>query len=101
MICVCFFFMSVYSITCRNNASIINFRFGFRWKSEYPWCIIEVKNKNFPRVFKKSIFLYGLNSKTNHCKYLKFIPNAYNSVIYTQLNFKIISQNIMTFLSYL
>ncbi|KAF0734115.1 Gustatory receptor, partial [Aphis craccivora] len=25
----------------------------------------------------KSIFLYGCNSKTNHCKYLKFSPNIY------------------------
>ncbi|KAE9533272.1 hypothetical protein AGLY_009313 [Aphis glycines] len=40
-------------ITSRNNASISNFVGGFRWKSEYPWCIIEVKNKHFPTVFKK------------------------------------------------
>ncbi|KAE9542887.1 hypothetical protein AGLY_002798 [Aphis glycines] len=32
------------SITCRNNASISNFRGGFRWKSEYSWCIIQVKS---------------------------------------------------------
>ncbi|KAF0760048.1 Uncharacterized protein FWK35_00019788 [Aphis craccivora] len=31
MMCV-FFFVSVYSITCRNNASISNFRGGFRWQ---------------------------------------------------------------------
>ncbi|KAE9538477.1 hypothetical protein AGLY_005576 [Aphis glycines] len=31
-----------------------------------------------------SIFLYGCNSKTNHCKYLKFSPNVYVSVIYIQ-----------------
>ncbi|KAF0712501.1 Uncharacterized protein FWK35_00032462 [Aphis craccivora] len=37
--CVFFFFFSVCSITCRNNASISNFRRGFRWQSEYPWCI--------------------------------------------------------------
>ncbi|KAF0694020.1 Uncharacterized protein FWK35_00027037, partial [Aphis craccivora] len=30
----------------------------------------------------KSIFFYGCNSKTNHCKYLKFSPNVYVSVIY-------------------
>ncbi|KAE9532167.1 hypothetical protein AGLY_010369 [Aphis glycines] len=29
-------------ITSRNNASISNFGGGFRWKSEYPWCIIEL-----------------------------------------------------------
>ncbi|KAE9534333.1 hypothetical protein AGLY_008423 [Aphis glycines] len=28
-------------ITIQNNASISNFGGGFRWKSEYPWCIIE------------------------------------------------------------
>ncbi|KAF0763214.1 Uncharacterized protein FWK35_00008694 [Aphis craccivora] len=35
---MCFF--SVYRITNRNNAPISNFGGGFRWKSEYPWCII-------------------------------------------------------------
>ncbi|KAF0764193.1 Uncharacterized protein FWK35_00007123 [Aphis craccivora] len=40
-------------ITSRNNAPISNFGCGFRWKSEYPWCIIEVKSKHFPTVFKK------------------------------------------------
>ncbi|KAE9522195.1 hypothetical protein AGLY_017455, partial [Aphis glycines] len=49
-VCVC---VSVYSITNRNNASISNFGGGFRWKSEYLWCIIEVKSKHFPTVFKK------------------------------------------------
>ncbi|KAF0764366.1 Uncharacterized protein FWK35_00010331, partial [Aphis craccivora] len=33
-------------------------------------------------------FLYGCNSKTNHCKYLKFSSNVYVSVIYIQLNFQ-------------
>ncbi|KAF0765175.1 Uncharacterized protein FWK35_00013558, partial [Aphis craccivora] len=41
----------------------------------------------------KSIFLYGFNSKTNHCKFLKFSPNIYVSVICIQLNF----QKILTF----
>ncbi|KAF0767482.1 Uncharacterized protein FWK35_00013257 [Aphis craccivora] len=30
-----------------------SFGFFFRWKSEYPWCIIKVKSKHFPTVFKK------------------------------------------------
>ncbi|KAE9536780.1 hypothetical protein AGLY_006842 [Aphis glycines] len=104
-------------ITSRNNASISNFGGGFQWKSEYPWCIIEVKSKHFPTVIKKieknkkkndgkteiftqnqfsteSIFLYSCNSKTNHCKYLKFSPNVFVSIIYIQLNF----QNFLTFL---
>ncbi|KAF0750676.1 Uncharacterized protein FWK35_00037503 [Aphis craccivora] len=51
MMCVFFFvfvfFVSVYSITSRNNAPISNYGSGFRCKSEYSWCIIEVKNKYF------------------------------------------------------
>ncbi|KAF0704206.1 Uncharacterized protein FWK35_00029222 [Aphis craccivora] len=38
------FTMIVYSITSRNNAPISNYGGGFRCKSEYPWCIIEVKS---------------------------------------------------------
>ncbi|KAF0762731.1 Uncharacterized protein FWK35_00031314 [Aphis craccivora] len=47
------FFVSVYSITSRNNAPISNYGGGFRCKREYPWCIIQVKSKHFPTVFKK------------------------------------------------
>ncbi|KAF0719145.1 hypothetical protein FWK35_00023885 [Aphis craccivora] len=32
----------------------------------------------------KSIFLYGCNSKINHCIYMKFSQNVYVSVIYIQ-----------------
>ncbi|KAF0747979.1 Uncharacterized protein FWK35_00026000 [Aphis craccivora] len=46
MMCMCFFFVSVYSITSRNNAPISNFEGGFRCKSEYPWCIIEFSKKS-------------------------------------------------------
>ncbi|KAF0761760.1 Uncharacterized protein FWK35_00011636 [Aphis craccivora] len=54
MMCVFVFFcVSVYSITSRNNAPISNFGGGFRWKSEYLWCIIKIKSKHFPTVFKK------------------------------------------------
>ncbi|KAF0744223.1 Uncharacterized protein FWK35_00038720 [Aphis craccivora] len=52
MMCV-FFFMSVYSITSRNNDLISNFGGDFRYKSEYTCCIIEVKSKHFPTVIKK------------------------------------------------
>ncbi|KAF0762918.1 Uncharacterized protein FWK35_00016591 [Aphis craccivora] len=31
-------------ITSQNNAPISNYGGGFRCKSEYPWCIIEVKS---------------------------------------------------------
>ncbi|KAF0762284.1 Uncharacterized protein FWK35_00017484, partial [Aphis craccivora] len=37
----------------QNNDSVSNFGSGFRWKSEYPWCIIQVKSKHFSTVFKK------------------------------------------------
>ncbi|KAF0754014.1 Uncharacterized protein FWK35_00018491, partial [Aphis craccivora] len=75
------FFLCIQYTTSRNNASISNFGGGFRWQ--------KVKSKNFP-IFKKkiddgkkgiftqnqfstkSIFLYGCNSKTNHCKCLNF-----------------------------
>ncbi|KAF0769470.1 hypothetical protein FWK35_00007701 [Aphis craccivora] len=45
----------------------------------------------------KSIFFYGCNSKTNHCKYLKFLTNFNVSVIYIWLYF----QKILTFFEYL
>ncbi|KAF0759479.1 Uncharacterized protein FWK35_00013310 [Aphis craccivora] len=92
MLCVCFlmcvFFVSVYSIISRNNAPILNYRGGFRWKNEYSWCIIEAKSKHFPTVFKKIDFLYICNSKTNHCKYLNYSPNVYVTVICILLNFQ-------------
>ncbi|KAF0762451.1 Uncharacterized protein FWK35_00008292 [Aphis craccivora] len=40
-------------ITNRNSVSISNFGGDFRWQSEYPWCIIEVKRKHFPTVLKQ------------------------------------------------
>ncbi|KAF0683292.1 Uncharacterized protein FWK35_00034865 [Aphis craccivora] len=36
--------MSVNRITSQNHAPISNFGGGFRCKSEYPWCIIEVNS---------------------------------------------------------
>ncbi|KAF0764493.1 disrupted in renal carcinoma protein 2-like, partial [Aphis craccivora] len=50
MMCVFFFFfvfVSVYSITSQNNAPISNYGGGFRCKSEYPWCIIEITKAPF------------------------------------------------------
>ncbi|KAF0773286.1 Uncharacterized protein FWK35_00016661 [Aphis craccivora] len=47
MMCIFFFFFclcTLYSITSRNNSPISNFGSGFRCKSEYPWCIIQVKS---------------------------------------------------------
>ncbi|KAF0749982.1 Uncharacterized protein FWK35_00019167 [Aphis craccivora] len=44
---MCFFFclfLCLYSITSRNNAPNSNYGGGFRCKSEYSWCIIQVKS---------------------------------------------------------
>ncbi|KAF0759860.1 Uncharacterized protein FWK35_00008837, partial [Aphis craccivora] len=77
------------TITSRNNAPISNYGGGFRCK------ILEVtfsnsfqknrekqkKNDGKTGIFTqntfstKSNFFYGCNSKTNHCKYMKFSPN--------------------------
>ncbi|KAF0764499.1 Uncharacterized protein FWK35_00008969 [Aphis craccivora] len=39
--------------TSRNNIPISKFGGDFRCKSEYPCCIIKVKSKHFPTVFKQ------------------------------------------------
>ncbi|KAF0768996.1 Uncharacterized protein FWK35_00002780 [Aphis craccivora] len=41
-------------IISRNNAPISNYGGSFRCNSEYPWCIIEVRSKHLPTVFKKN-----------------------------------------------
>ncbi|KAF0739143.1 Uncharacterized protein FWK35_00026901 [Aphis craccivora] len=70
--CVFFFFMSVNTRPCRNNASISNFGM--------------VSDGKLNLFLTKSIFLHSCNSKTNHCKYLKFSSNC----IYIQpLNFSV------------
>ncbi|KAF0752049.1 Uncharacterized protein FWK35_00020278 [Aphis craccivora] len=51
--CVFFFFLvPVYSISCQNNASISNFKGGFR--SEYPWVLLRSKVNIFKQFSKKS-----------------------------------------------
>ncbi|KAF0758266.1 Uncharacterized protein FWK35_00014753, partial [Aphis craccivora] len=53
--CVLLFFVCsvrAYGITCQNNSSISNFGVCFRWRSEYPWYIIEVNI--FQQFLKKS-----------------------------------------------
>ncbi|KAF0761912.1 Uncharacterized protein FWK35_00009520 [Aphis craccivora] len=87
-------------ITSRNNTPISNFGGGFRYKSEYPWCIMRSKVNIFRQFSKKieknkkkkdgktgiftqnqystkSIFFYGCNSKTNHCKYTSLLTVPY------------------------
>ncbi|KAF0757456.1 Uncharacterized protein FWK35_00021471 [Aphis craccivora] len=78
--------------------SFFEFPNSFQKRRENPknnYGITEIFMQN--QFSTKSIFLYGCNSKTNHCKYLKFSPNNYVSVIYIKLNF----QNFLTFLNYL
>ncbi|KAE9542379.1 hypothetical protein AGLY_003506 [Aphis glycines] len=67
-------------ITSRNNASISNLGGGFRWQSEYPWCIIKYKYliKNMACMqninFEKSLAIVGFvikkrrNSNTSTLK---------------------------------
>ncbi|KAE9524359.1 hypothetical protein AGLY_015398 [Aphis glycines] len=43
------------------------------------------KKKKHTSFFKKNRFLYDCNSKTNHCKYLKFSPHVYINVINTYM----------------
>ncbi|KAE9529733.1 hypothetical protein AGLY_011829 [Aphis glycines] len=68
-------------ITSRNRffGEISNFGGGFRWKSEYPWCIIEfefIRNMSKLRKFaipKESICLLMKHSPNGHLKLkLKF-----------------------------
>ncbi|KAE9535189.1 hypothetical protein AGLY_007922 [Aphis glycines] len=66
------FFLSVYSITFRNNTSISNSQ--------------KLKVNIFQQFSTKSIFFYGYNSKTNHLRYLKFSPNVYISFIYVHVD---------------
>ncbi|KAF0759219.1 Uncharacterized protein FWK35_00021100 [Aphis craccivora] len=92
------------AMNCRNNARISNFGGGFRFVIESSRCrppaLLGRSFFEFPNSFQKrrekpkkndgktgiftqnqfstkSIFLYGCDSKTNHCKYLKFSPNVY------------------------
>ncbi|KAE9526745.1 hypothetical protein AGLY_013393, partial [Aphis glycines] len=52
-------------ITCRNNASISNFVGGFRWQSEYPWCIL-YKSKIFDIVVTQKLITCPKNLKIPH-----------------------------------
>ncbi|KAF0771955.1 Uncharacterized protein FWK35_00009938 [Aphis craccivora] len=65
-------------ITSRNNASISNFGGGFRWKSEYPWCIIKFTFlRNMSKTRKFATYRYDLSS--NDFKY--FISRRYLKVL--------------------
>ncbi|KAF0735040.1 Uncharacterized protein FWK35_00034032, partial [Aphis craccivora] len=90
MMCV-FFFMSVYSITSQNNAPISNFGGGFRCKSEYPWCIIEVKSNYLPTVLKKiEKNKKRMMEKREFLRKTSFRPNRFFFMVVIQ---KLITEN--------
>ncbi|KAF0750725.1 Uncharacterized protein FWK35_00027550, partial [Aphis craccivora] len=69
-------------ITSRNNAPISNFGGGFRWKSEYPWCITELKKKIEKNKKKKK-----MTEKREFSRKTSFRPNQffYNMVVTKKL----------------
>ncbi|KAF0711401.1 Uncharacterized protein FWK35_00036947 [Aphis craccivora] len=84
MMCVFFFvFVSVYSITSRNNAPISNYGGGFRCKSEYPWCIIEF-SKKLKKTKKK------MTEKREFLRKTSFRPNRIFFMVVIQ---KLITEN--------
>ncbi|KAE9523886.1 hypothetical protein AGLY_015774, partial [Aphis glycines] len=89
MVCVFLVFVSVYSITSRNNILISNFGGGFRWQNEYPWYIIEVKSKDYPTVFKKI---------DKNKKKIKFLRNMSKSRKFA-INFEVKNHKIFVFIS--
>ncbi|KAE9525582.1 hypothetical protein AGLY_014109 [Aphis glycines] len=80
------------NITSRNNASMSNFGGGFRWKSEYPWYIIETTEildfyanfflkcrSNFYEICRKRENLqgfYGIQMYTFACSKLQLWPKG-------------------------
>ncbi|KAF0750985.1 Uncharacterized protein FWK35_00032077 [Aphis craccivora] len=88
-VCVFFFFVSVYSITSRNNTPISNFGGGFRCKIEYPWCIIKVKNI-FQQFSKKSRKTKKMTEKREFLRKTCFRPNRF---FYMVVNQKLITLN--------
>ncbi|KAE9534050.1 hypothetical protein AGLY_008786 [Aphis glycines] len=99
------------NITSRNNAPISNYGVV----SDVKVNILEVKVNIFQQFSKKSrktkkkmtekreflrktsfrqiVFLYGCNSKTNHCKYLKFSQNTIEIFNFSNSNLYEICQN--------
>ncbi|KAF0697939.1 Uncharacterized protein FWK35_00035965 [Aphis craccivora] len=60
-------------ITSRNNAPISNYGGGFRCKSEYPWCVIEIKiYKKIEKNKKKK-----MTEKRQFLRKTSFRPNRF------------------------
>ncbi|KAF0768118.1 Uncharacterized protein FWK35_00010178, partial [Aphis craccivora] len=62
----------------RNNASISNFGGGFRWQSEYPWCIIGQNVDKFWLTFEAQILTKILakiiHTAVRHIMYSRAVP---------------------------
>ncbi|KAE9528113.1 hypothetical protein AGLY_012535 [Aphis glycines] len=94
-------------ITSRNNAPISNYGGGFRCKINI-FQQFSKKSRKTKKIDGKtgiftqiqfstaSIFLYGCNSKTNHCKYLKFLPNVYFKFLRKRENLQILENFTMS-----
>ncbi|KAF0749571.1 hypothetical protein FWK35_00029189 [Aphis craccivora] len=50
---MCFFFVCAQHITLSKKRFNFKLRVWLPIVNEYPWCITEIKSKNFPTVFKK------------------------------------------------
>ncbi|KAF0756921.1 Uncharacterized protein FWK35_00014603 [Aphis craccivora] len=73
--CCVFFFVSVYTRTYQNNASISNFGGGFRYQNESSWCIGR-SFFEFPNIILKDVVkLYYENIKDKNINYLKHKDN--------------------------
>ena len=103
-----FIFVSVDTISSRNNASILNFNILFDWKVnivgalrrstfKIPSHFQKRQKKNKRKIKKKRVFLlkidfgFWCNFKTNYRRYMKFSLVVYISIFYTWYNF----QNIL------
>ncbi|KAE9536711.1 hypothetical protein AGLY_006944 [Aphis glycines] len=94
-----FVFVFIYSITCRNNALILNFGAGFRLQSEYFWCIIEIITKWKPNKsrsrgrfrqrwenrVKEDLRILGVRNGEELAAHreIKFVSLSTNAVIFT------------------
>ncbi|KAE9527057.1 hypothetical protein AGLY_013705 [Aphis glycines] len=87
-------------LTCRNNASISNFGDGFRWQSEYPWCIIERSKLKFLRnIAKPQKFASNFIRKFNTKFFKGFLSKSYREKCCVSLNFKFL-RNFVTITIY-
>ncbi|KAF0768656.1 Uncharacterized protein FWK35_00012726 [Aphis craccivora] len=80
-------------VTSQNNASISNFGGGFRWQSDYPWCIIEVKtfSNSFQKNREKQIKNVSINTFYEICRKREIVQIIENFTITVIAQFFFIS----------